>query len=100
MGKRKRKEIGKSLEKCRGISREIRREGKKDFCELFWVFSDTDVNSGTTVMARRTGRQNRGVRGIPNVVVDRSAGAALNGRWPGCAPRVREGDNRGFERGK
>jgi hypothetical protein len=32
--KRKRKELGKVLEKFRGISREIRREGKKDFCEL------------------------------------------------------------------
>jgi hypothetical protein len=35
-------------------------------------------------MARRTGRRDRDVRGIPGVVADRGAGAARDGRWPGC----------------
>jgi hypothetical protein len=35
-------------------------------------------------MARRTGRQDRGVRGIPGVVVDRDAGAARVGDGPGA----------------
>jgi hypothetical protein len=39
---------------------------------IFPGFSDTGVNFGTAVMARRTGRRDRGVRGIP-------------GRWPTAA---------------
>jgi hypothetical protein len=31
---------------------------------------------GTAVMARRTGRRDRGVRGIPGTVADRGAGEA------------------------
>jgi hypothetical protein len=78
----------------------------------FWVFSDTGVNSGTAVMARRTGRRDRGVRGIPGVVADRGAGAARDGRCPqvravqaGFAARAPKGrerageDDRGFEGG-
>jgi hypothetical protein len=34
---------------------------------------------GTAVMARRTGRRGRGVRGIPDVVADRVAGVAGGG---------------------
>jgi hypothetical protein len=49
---------------------------------IFLGFSDTGVNSGTTVMARRTGRRDRGVRRIPAVVADRGAGAARDWRWP------------------
>jgi hypothetical protein len=45
-------------------------------------FSDTGVNSGMAVMARRTGRQDRGVRGIPGVVADHGAGATRDGRRP------------------
>jgi hypothetical protein len=52
---------------------------KKGFCGFFLGSSDTGVNSGTAVMARRTGRRDRGVRGIPGVVADRGAGAARDG---------------------
>jgi hypothetical protein len=37
---------------------------------------------GTAVMARRTGRQDRGVRGIPGTVADRGAGEACVGAGP------------------
>jgi hypothetical protein len=33
---------------------------------MFLGFSDTGVNSGTAVMARRTGRQDRGGAGFPS----------------------------------
>jgi hypothetical protein len=46
---------------------------------IFLGFSDTGVNSGTAVMARRTGRRDRGVRGIPGTVADRGAGEARVG---------------------
>jgi hypothetical protein len=58
-------------------------------------------------MARQTGRRDRGVRGIPDVVADRGVGAAHVGDGPGAGgaggtrgTRV-EGKriNRGFERG-
>jgi hypothetical protein len=49
---------------------------------IFLGFSDTGVNSGTTVMARRTDRRDLGVREIPGVVPDRGAGAACDGRRP------------------
>jgi hypothetical protein len=42
---------------------------------IFLGFSDTGINSGTAVMARRTRQRDRGVRGIPGVVADRGAGA-------------------------
>jgi hypothetical protein len=44
--------------------------------QIFLGFSDTGVNSGTTVMARRTGRRDHGVRGIPGTVADRGTGVA------------------------
>jgi hypothetical protein len=44
----------------------------KGFCGVFPGFSGVGAFSGTTVMARRTGRRDRGVRGIP-------------GRWPTAA---------------
>jgi hypothetical protein len=58
-------------------------------------------------MARRTGRQDRGVCGIPSAVADRGAGVARVGDGPsaGGAGGIRgthaEGEriNRGFERG-
>jgi hypothetical protein len=37
---------------------------------------------GTAVMARRTGRRDRGGRGIPGVVADRGAGATRDVRRP------------------
>jgi hypothetical protein len=46
---------------------------------IFLVFSDTGVNSRTAVMARLTGRWDRGVHGIPGVVADRGAGATRDG---------------------
>jgi hypothetical protein len=49
---------------------------------IFLGFSDTGVNSGMAVMARRTGQRDRGVRGIPGVVADRGAGTARDGRQP------------------
>jgi hypothetical protein len=39
MGKRKRKELGKILEKFRGISREIRKGNEEGFCGFFSGFS-------------------------------------------------------------
>jgi hypothetical protein len=73
---------------------------------IFLGFSDTGVNSGTAVMARRTGRRDRGVRGIPGAVADNGARAAGGGAttrvravpagFAAHAPRVREGeDDRG-----
>jgi hypothetical protein len=46
--------------------------------------SGVSVIFGTTVMARRTSRRDRGVGGIPGVVADSSAGAAGGGRRPEC----------------
>jgi hypothetical protein len=52
-------------------------------------------------MARRTGRRDRGVRGIPGTVADRGTREACVGAGPSAggaggirarAPRVREGD--------
>ena len=51
---------------------------------IFLGFSDTGVNSGTAVMARRTGRQDRGVRGIPGTVADRGVGKARVDAGPGA----------------
>jgi hypothetical protein len=62
-------------------------------------------------MARRTGRQDRGVRGIPGTVADRGAGVARVGAGLSAGgaggirgtraegERGRDGDQ-GFERGK
>jgi hypothetical protein len=78
-------------------SRKILEEGGK------WEFlrgspvSGVNVIFGTAVMARRTGRRDRGVRGIPSVVADRGAGAARDGRQPECG-RCRR-DSRHARRG-
>jgi hypothetical protein len=68
----------------------------------FSGFSGVSIISGTTVMARRAGRRDRGKSGIPGGVVDSGAGVARGGRrWPerwwavptGFAARVpREGE--------
>jgi hypothetical protein len=42
-------------------------------------FPGVGVIFGTVVMARRTGRRDRGVRGIPGTVADRGAGVARVG---------------------
>jgi hypothetical protein len=39
---------------------------------------------GTTVMARRTSRRDRGVHGIPGAVADRGVGKARVGAGPGA----------------
>jgi hypothetical protein len=75
--------------------------------DFFLGFSDTGVNFGTVVMARRASRRDRGGCGIPGVVADSGVGAA---RWAMArvrvvpagfaarAPSVREGKgDRGFE---
>jgi hypothetical protein len=74
---------------------------------IFLGFSDTGVNSETAVMARRTGRRDRGVRVIPGVVADRGAGTSRVGDGPGAGSAGRihstraEGKriDRGFKRG-
>jgi hypothetical protein len=87
-------------------SRKILEEGEK------WEFlrgspvSGVSAIFGTAVMARRTGRRDRGVRRIPGVVADRGAGAVRDGRRPECrrcrrdsqhARRERETVTRVFE---
>jgi hypothetical protein len=56
------KEIGKSFRKIRRISQEIRRRVFAGFSG----FSGVDVIFGTAVMARRTGRRDRGGAGFPS----------------------------------
>jgi hypothetical protein len=51
------------------------------FCGVF-RFPGVGVIFGTAVMARRTVRQDRGVRGIPGTVADRGAGEARVGASP------------------
>jgi hypothetical protein len=107
MGKRKRKELGKILEKFRGIFREIWGKGEKGFCGVFGLGRLRDF--GTAVMARRTGRQDHGVRRIPGVVADSGARAvgggvmarvrAVPAGFAARAPRVREGERPGFRKG-
>jgi hypothetical protein len=46
----------------------------------FLGFPDTSVNSGTAVMARRTGRRDRGMPEIPGELADNGAGVA-RGEW-------------------
>jgi hypothetical protein len=75
---------------------------------IFLGFSDTGVNFGMAVMARRTGRRDHGMHGIPGAVADNGARAAGGGAttrvravlagFAARAPRVREGeDGRGSE---
>jgi hypothetical protein len=76
----------------------IRREGKKGFCGVF-SFSGAIVIFGTAVMARRTGRRDRDMPGIPGEVADSSAGAARGERWwPECGQCRR--DSRHARRGR
>jgi hypothetical protein len=53
----------------------------RSICGVF-RFSGVSVIFGTAVMARRTGRQDRDVRGIPGAVADRSARATRVGEGP------------------
>jgi hypothetical protein len=84
----KKKENRKEENKGRKIEKGFRKLGEflgklgEGVLRIFLGFSDTGVNSGTAVMARRTGRRGRGVRGIPDAVADRDAGAARVGDGP------------------
>jgi hypothetical protein len=97
------KEIGKCFREIRRISQEIRGRVFAGFSG----FSGVGVIFGTAVMARRTGRRDRGVRGIPGVVADRGAGATRNGRRPerrrcwrdSRHARRRERNRSGFRKG-
>jgi hypothetical protein len=50
----------------------------------FFLFPGVGAFSGTAVMARRTGRRDRGVRGIPGTVADRGVGKARMGAGLGA----------------
>jgi hypothetical protein len=72
----------------------------KGFCG-FSGFSGVGVIFETAVMARRTGRQDLGVRRIPGAVANRGAGAARVGDGPsaGGAGGIR-GTRAEVERGR
>jgi hypothetical protein len=103
----KKKENRKKENKGRKIEKGFRKLGEfleklgEAVLRIFLGFSDTGVNYGTAVMARRTGQRDRGVRGIPGVVADRGAGATRRATaraqevpagFAARAPMVREGD--------
>jgi hypothetical protein len=60
------------------LGKKFGRTIRKDFGGIF-RFSGVSGIFGTAVMAMRTGRRDRGVRGIPGVVANRGAGAARDG---------------------
>jgi hypothetical protein len=84
-GKRKikgKKEKDKGIGKIGKFLGKTREKGEKILVE-FSGFSGAGVISGTTLMARRAGRWDRGKPGIPGKVADSSAGAAHGERrWP------------------
>jgi hypothetical protein len=101
------------MEKGKERGLEIRENCQEKLGERFcgvYRFPGVGTIFGTAAMARRTGRRDHGVRGIPGTVADRGAvvarvGAGLNAGGAGGirtrAPRVREGDgDQGFEGGK
>jgi hypothetical protein len=76
---------------------------------IFLGFSDTGVNSGVAVMARRTGRRDRGGAGFPSwwptAALGRHVWAMARVRavpvgFAAHAPRVRGEDDRGSEGNK
>jgi hypothetical protein len=74
--------MGKSLGK---LGEFLGKLGERIFLWGFPFFSGVSGIFGTTVMARRTGRRDRGVRGISGAVADN--GARLTGgggRRPEC----------------
>jgi hypothetical protein len=87
-GNRKKENKKRKIEKGFGnlgeILRKLGERGEEGFLRIFPGFSDTGVNSGMAVMARRTDRRDRGVRGIPDAVGDNGAGTAGGGRRPEC----------------
>jgi hypothetical protein len=81
-GKGKRKKKEKGFKKLGEILGKLGERGKGIFAG-FPGFSDAGVISGTSVMARRAGRQDRGKPGIPGKVADNGARAARGERrWP------------------
>jgi hypothetical protein len=107
-GNRKKRKIGNMKRKRRKIEKGFRKLGKilgklgergKGFLGIILGFSDTVVNSGTAMMARRFGRRDRGGRGIPGVVADSDAGAARGGRRPECV-RCRRDSRHARQRGE
>jgi hypothetical protein len=106
MGKRKgkgekgKKGKGKGKEKEEGVRKlgeiliKLEGRGKRDFVGSSG-FSGVSMIFGTAVMERRSGRRDRGMHGIPDVV---ARVRALPAGFAARAPRVREGeDDRGFE---
>jgi hypothetical protein len=76
---KKRKNQGREIEKgFRKLGEFLEKLGE-GVLRIFLGSSDTGVNSGMAVMARRTGRRDRSVRGIPDTVADRGAGVARVG---------------------
>jgi hypothetical protein len=68
-----------------------------------WVFPgflETGVNSGTAVMARRTGRQDHDKSEIPGKVADSGAGAAVARAVMGGAGGIRGTRAEGRREGK
>jgi hypothetical protein len=109
---KKNRKNGKGKEKEKGFSvsgeflGKFGGKEKRDFAEFFGFRRLRDF--GTAVMARRTGRRDRGVRGIPGAVADNGARVTGGGVMPRVravlagfaarALRVREGeDDRGSE---
>jgi hypothetical protein len=94
--------MGKSLGK---LGEFLGKLGERIFLWGFPFFSGVSGIFGTTVMARRTGRRDRGVRGISGAVADNGArltggGAtarvqAVPAGFAARAPRVRSGFRRG-----
>jgi hypothetical protein len=95
------KEIGKMGKSLGKLGEYLGKLGQRIFAR-FSGFSGVGVIFGTAMMARRTGRRDRGVRGIPSVVADRGAGVTRDWRCPGIRGTRAEGErenDRGFERG-
>jgi hypothetical protein len=88
-GKEKEKRKKKKENKGRKIEKGFRKLGEflgklgEGFLRIFLGFSDTDVNSGTAVMARQTSRRDRGGAGFRRGGRPR-CWCGTHGRWPGC----------------
>jgi hypothetical protein len=98
---------GEGFRKLGEILGKLEGRGRRDFVG-FSGFSGVSVIFGTVVMARRTGRRDRGLPRIPGKVADSGTGAARGvRRWPewwwavpagfaACVPR--EGERRKDDR--
>jgi hypothetical protein len=96
--KKKEKRKEKRFRKLGEILGKLEGRGKRDFVG-FSCFSGVSMIFGTAVMARQTGRLDRGMPGIFGEVADSGAGAArCEWRWPECGWCQR--DSRHARRGK